>query len=481
MTHKLSTLLEGISVQGTLPEVDVTAVTCDSRKVSKGVLFVCISGVQTDGHRFAQSALEQGAVAVVCERDLGLSRQILVKDTHYAYAKICANFCGNPAKSLKFIGVTGTNGKTTVTKLVKGMLTRSGKRIGLIGTIQNEIGDIVIPANKTTPDPMEYQSLLVQMKESGCDYVVMEVSSHALEQCRLGDTTFEVAAFTNLTQDHLDYHGTMEAYYLAKRKLFSLCKSAVICVDDSYGVRLAEEVPCETVTYSAQEKPAVATATKIQMDVTGVSFCLNAEGEKTDVFYCTPGLFSVHNAMTAMLICHQLGFSFSTAANWLKNCLPVKGRSERIETGRDFTVICDYAHSPDGLKNILESIQQYKKGRLVTVFGCGGDRDRSKRPLMGEVAAEKSDYLIITSDNPRTEDPDSIINDIMVGVQRYTTPYHRITNRKEAIFYAIETAQPNDIILLAGKGHEDYQVLGTEKIHFDEREIVAEALQKYSD
>ena len=480
MIQKLSALFEGITIDGTLPEGDVTDVTCDSRRVSAGSLFVCIAGEQTDGHLFAKDALEKGAIAVVCERDLSLKGQILVHDTHYAYAKLCANFCCNPAKTLTFIGVTGTNGKTTVTKLVKVMLTQAGKKVGLIGTIQNEIGDTIIPATKTTPDPMEYQTLLLKMKDAGCDYIVMEVSSHALEQRRLGDTFFTVGAFTNLTQDHLDYHKTMERYYRAKEKMFSACKKAIVCIDDSYGKRLAQTAPCEIVTCSALQQSADAVAEEIQMDVMGVSFLLKFGEEQEKISYCTPGLFSVHNAMTAILICRELGYSLQDAADFLRHCSPVKGRSERIETGRDFTVICDYAHSPDGLKNILESIRRYKKGRLVTVFGCGGDRDRSKRPLMGEAAAAGSDFLIVTSDNPRTEDPDTIINDIMVGIQRYSTPYQKITNRKEAIFYAIEHAQTNDVILLAGKGHEDYQVLGTRKIHFDEREIVSEALQQYA-
>ncbi len=478
ITMKLNDLFEGISVKGDISDADVVGITCDSRKVSNGMVFVCIAGEQTDGHLFAVDATQKGAVAIVCERDLSLPNQILTDNTHYAYAKMCANFCGNPAKELKFIGITGTNGKTTVTNLIKGALTKAGKKVGLIGTIQNEIGNQIIPASKTTPDPMEFQNLLVKMRDSGCDYVVMEVSSHALEQCRIADTFFEVGAFTNLTQDHLDYHKTMENYYLAKKKLFSVCKNAIICVDDSYGKRLADELKPNVLTYSATNNPADVMADNIDMDVNGVSFLIKTKSEQTEAFYCTPGLFSVHNAMTAILVCNSLGYSLDEAANLLRSCPPVKGRSERIETGHDFTVICDYAHSPDGLKNILDSIKGYKKGRIVTLFGCGGDRDKTKRPLMGEVAAKNSDFLIVTSDNPRTENPDSIIDDIMVGVEKYSTPYTKITNRKDAIFYAIKTAKPDDIILLAGKGHEDYQVIGTEKIHFDEREIVCQALQE---
>ncbi len=472
----LKEALSGISHQGDVPDVSVRGVTCDSKSAGAGMVFVCIKGVRADGHDFAKKAMQSGCAAVVAERDLGLKGQVLVANSHEAYAKMCANFAGNPAGKLHFIGVTGTNGKTTVTSLIKQILTQLGFRVGLIGTIQNEIGHKVLPTDKTTPDPAQYQALLQQMAEENCDYVVMEVSSHALDQCRLADTHFDVAAFTNLTQDHLDYHGTMEQYYLAKRKLFDRCDQAVVCVDDSYGARLAGEIPCKVTTFCGDGGEADFSALDVKTDVTGVRFTLSGKGVCEQLSYETPGMFSVHNAMTAVLCCFCLSLPLPEVAHALSLCAPVKGRSERIPTGRDFTVICDYAHSPDGLKNILDSIKSYKTGRVVTLFGCGGDRDRAKRPLMGEVAAKYSDFLIVTSDNPRTEDPDGIIDEILTGVQAHNTPYVRITDRRQAIDYAISYAQPNDIILLAGKGHEDYQVLGTKKVHLDEREVVKEAL-----
>lgn len=472
---KLEELLKGISYTGTGTERTVNEITCDSRMAGENVLFACLEGEHFDGHDFAKEASDKGSVVLV-QKDLGIPGQILVKDSRYAYAKICANYYGNPADSLKFIGITGTNGKTTVTHIVKNCLKSLGYKVGLIGTIQNEIGDMVYPASKTTPDPWEYQRLLCQMRESKCDYVVMEVSSHALEQERLADTQFLVGAFTNLTQDHLDYHGNMENYYQAKKKLFCHCDKAIVCVDDEYGKRLASEIPC--VTFSAGEEKADYIAKDIEMNVDGVSFTTGYESEEKRIHFGVPGLFSVHNALTGLLVCLELNIPFEKAAQAINSCPPVKGRSERIPTGRDFTILCDYAHTPDGLKNILESVNGYKEGRLVALFGCGGDRDKEKRPLMGEMAAKYADFLIITSDNPRTEDPDAIINEIEQGVKKHDTPYKKITNRKEAIEFAIKNAQPKDIIVLAGKGHEDYQVLKDGKIHFDEREVVAEILNK---
>ncbi len=471
---RLEELLEGVSFTGTQTDRTVNEVTCDSRQAGENVLFACLKGEHFDGHDFAQKAAQKGSVVLV-QKDMGIPGQILVPDSRYAYAKICANYYGNPANSLTFIGITGTNGKTTVTHIVKNCLKSLKCRVGLIGTIQNEIGDTIRPATKTTPDPLEYQQLLCSMRESGCKYVVMEVSSHALEQKRLGDTSFRIGAFTNLTQDHLDYHGDMESYYQAKKLLFEHCEQAIVCVDDPYGKRLASEISC--TTFSAGQEKADVVAQDIEMGVDGVSFTVSYQGEKRRISFGVPGLFSVHNALTALLICLHLHIPFAEAAQAIADCPPVKGRSERIPTGRDFTILCDYAHTPDGLKNILESVRGYKKGRLVALFGCGGDRDREKRPFMGEMAAKYADFLIITSDNPRTENPDAIIDDIIRGVEKYETPYQRITNRKEAIRFAITHAQPDDIIVLAGKGHEDYQVLADGKIHFDEREVVAEILK----
>lgn len=473
---KLIKLLEGIEYNGVVLDSEISFLTCDSRQVKEGCVFACLNGVNCDGHDYAIKASQLGASAVLVERDMGVASQIIVDNTHAAYAKMCANFYNNPAKKLKFIGVTGTNGKTTVTNILKNILSMENKKVGLIGTIQNEIGDIIIKADKTTPNHLEYQKLLKDMVDGGCEYVVMEVSSHALEQHRIADTKFEIGVFTNLSQDHLDYHETMENYYLAKKKLFDVSRAAVICVDDEYGKRLAHEVSCSTITFSAGGCVSDYSASDISINADGVKYKLTGENSSEQICFSTPGMFSVYNSMAAAIVGFLLGLNAENVAENIASCNPVKGRSENIPTHRDFYVICDYAHSPDGLKNILDSINSYSKGRVVTLFGCGGDRDKTKRPIMGEVAAKNSDFLIVTSDNPRTEDPDQIIEDIIVGVEKEVKPYVKITDRKEAIKYALENAQKNDIILLAGKGHEDYQIVGKKKINMDERTIVEEIL-----
>ena len=473
---RLIKLLDGINYKGVVVDAEISHLTCDSRAVKDGCVFACLKGVEADGHDYAFEASRMGAAAILVEKDLGVSNQIIVPNTHYAYAKMCANFYGNPAKNLKFIGVTGTNGKTTVTKTIKNVLSMENKKVGLIGTIQNEICDIALKTDKTTPDHLEYQALLKSMVDNGCEYVVMEVSSHALDQCRIADTKFEVGVFTNLSQDHLDYHETMENYYQTKKKLFAISKKSVICLDDRYGQRLAREIGGKMVTFSARNKSADYTACDINITADGVEYELAGFGDKGKVWFSTPGLFSVYNSMAAVIVCVALGCSFDRVIEEISNCKPVKGRSENIPTGKDFNIICDYAHSPDGLKNILDSVHSYSKGRVVTLFGCGGDRDRTKRPIMGEVAAKNSDFLIVTSDNPRTEDPDDIIDDIILGVLKSKTPYVKITDRREAIRYAIENAKKDDVILLAGKGHEDYQVVGRKKLPLDERDVVKKIL-----
>lgn len=455
----------------------VSFLTCDTNEIKKDSIFVCLKGINFDGHNFAKKALNLGAIAVVVEKDLKLPNQILVENTHKAFSKMCANFYDNPARKLKIIGVTGTNGKTSTTKLIKDILTKHGKKVGLIGTIQNEIGDEVIYAKNTTPTHLEFQKLLHTMVLKKCEYVVMEVSSHALVQERIGDTKFSIAVFTNLSQDHLDYHKTMEEYYKAKKKLFSMCEKALICLDDEYGKRLFSELFCEKFSFAIKNEKATFLAKDIEVTCDGVYYILQSENIREKITFKTPGIFSVYNSMTAFICCYLLGFNPKETAKILKLCNPIKGRSEKLNINTNFTVICDYAHSPDGLKNILDSINNYKKTRVITLFGCGGDRDKTKRPIMGEIAAKNSDFLVVTSDNPRTENPEKIIDDIVVGVNKTKTPYVKITNRKKAIYYALKIAKKDDIILLAGKGHETYQVLGTEKIHFDEREIVKTAVE----
>ncbi len=474
---KLSELLNRIEHETSLTDIEIAAVTNDSRKIMPGGLFVCIAGEHFDGHDHAAESLQKGAAAVICERDLGLRQQILVKDSRAVYGEICANWFGNPAERMKLIGVTGTNGKTTVTTLIKSVLTSCGIKTGLIGTIRNEIGDVAIPTDKTTPDAMDLQHLLSQMADAGCEYVVMEVSSHALDQHRIGNLHFDIAVFTNLTQDHLDYHKTMDNYFNAKRKLFDISDIGVINTDDVYGRQLSLLAKCQVVTCSLHNPQADFFANEIQCKPDGVTFHLEYRNISSRVEFPMPGLYSVQNALAVVAVCREVGVSIENITRTLAASCGVRGRSEVIPTGRDFTVICDYAHTPDGLENILPSLKSFAKGRLVTLFGCGGDRDAVKRPLMGEAAAKHSDFVIVTSDNPRTEDPEKIIADILPGVEKHQTPYIVLPNRREAIYYAIRHAQAHDTVVLAGKGHEDYQVIGTEKHHFDEREIVREALE----
>jgi len=460
----------------TLPDIDICNLTDNSRKVKPGFGFFCIKGNTFDGHDFAAAAQEQGASAIVCERDLGLSNQIIVPDSRVAYAHACAAFFGRPANKLRLIGVTGTNGKTTVTHLLKQLLEQAGYKTGLIGTMQNIVGDKAMEASFTTPDPYTLQSLFAQMAAENCVFCVMEVSSMALDQKRVETSEFETAVFTNLTQDHLDYHGTMEAYLNAKRKLFFMTGQGVINLDDPFAEQLIDGIPCETITYSIDTDLSDYTAKNVQMRADGVDFELVGKGVIGRVKLPIPGLFSVYNAMAAAACAFHCGLSFDQVITGLAHVRGVKGRAEVVETGRDFTVVIDYAHTPDGLINILKTMKR-DGHRLICLFGCGGDRDKTKRPKMAQAAAQYADGLIITSDNPRSEDPDAIIADIQTGLAGSEVPHITIPNRKEAIFYAIQHAEKNDIIVLAGKGHETYQILKDETIRFDEREIVQEALK----
>ncbi len=472
---KLSELLQGIDNRFT--DIEITAVTCDSRQVINGCAFVCIDGVVMDGHKFANDALDKGAAVIIVQKDLGLDNQIIVKDTRIAFAEMSANWFNNPAKKLKVIGVTGTNGKTSVSYMIKQILEECGKKVGLIGTIQNVIADEVLPSKNTTPSSYELNSMFALMLKAGCEYCVMEVSSHALDQNRVYGIDFEVAIFTNLTQDHLDYHITMENYMNAKKKLFLNAKTAILNMDDSYYSAFNDGLTCKSVTYSAISDEADYTAKDIRLRPDGTEYLLSGIGNLQRIKTMIGGKFTPYNTMAAAAAALELGIDLETVALAISKMTGVKGRAEVVPTNRDFTVIIDYAHTPDGLENILKSFSEYEKNRLICVFGCGGDRDKTKRPKMGAVAAEYADYVIVTSDNPRTEEPMAIIEDILVGLNERKTPYTVIENRIEAINRAIQMADKDDIIVLAGKGHETYQILKTGTIHLDEREIVAEALK----
>lgn len=474
---KLADLLEG-RAETAIGGAEITSITDDTRKVTEGSLFVCVKGGSFDGHTAAAEMLEKGAAAVVCERDLGLGeKQIITENSRKFYGELCAAWFGHPEKRLTLIGVTGTNGKTTITNVIKHILMSNGHKTGLIGTIQNEIGDEILHTENTTPMAYDFMALLAKMADAGCEYAVMEVSSFALVQHRIGTAFFKTAVFTNLTQDHLDYHKDMEDYFQAKKMLFDACGTAVVNIDDEYGRRLYNEINCGKLSFSAKEK-ASFYADEISVKSTGSTFSFNCEDGRYAVSSPIPGMFNVSNLTAAIAVCMLENIPVNDILSAVSVYNGVKGRCEVIPTGRDFTVICDYAHTPDAVENILRSVKEYTEGRLICLFGCGGNRDSAKRPKMAAAAAKYADRLIVTSDNPRNEEPEAIIKDILKGLEDSETPYDVVTDRREAIYHGLKIARKGDIIVLAGKGHEDYQILaGMEHIHFDEREIVAEGLK----
>ena len=479
---KLETLLENIKVMKVYGriDVDIQGIQYDSRRVKQGEVFVCIRGFKVDGHEFAAGAVRNGASAVVVENRLELPdsvTQIVVENGREALAKISAQFYGHPSNDFNLIGVTGTNGKTSTTFLIKKILEKASHKVGLIGTIENRIGDRVLQADRTTPESLELQGLFNDMKNEKVHSVVMEVSSHSLDLHRVDECQFKVGVFTNLTQDHLDFHGTMENYLHAKSKLFTKCEKGIINIDDPASQYIINQATCEVITYGIDKK-ADLQASNIQIDATGVSFDVTVENKVYSIDFKTPGKFSVYNALAALSVCYILGVPMDIVKAGLEEIEGVAGRCESIQTYKEFAVIIDYAHTPDGLENILSTVNEFAKGRKITVFGCGGDRDRTKRPIMGEIAAKLSDFIIITSDNPRSEEPESIIDEIEVGVKQVGKPYIRITDRKDAIGYAIQMAEKDDVITIAGKGHENYQILKDQTIHFDDKEIAKQFLQE---
>lgn len=472
---KLSLLLKQVPVQNTYEDREIKFITDDSRKIQPGCAFVCIKGNHFDGHDAAFDAVRRGAAAVIVQHSVGCEGEVITSNTRAAYSLMCAAFFGEPAKKLRLIGVTGTNGKTTTTFLIKEILDMFGKKSGLIGTVVNMIDQQAEPAALTTPESFALQQLFAKMVQAGCEYCVMEVSSQALSQGRVEGCMFEVAVFTNLTQDHLDYHGNFENYAAAKAILFSQCKKAVLNSDDPAWHRMIRDSSCPYVTY-AQKQQADYRAAEIQYAQTGVRYQLRHAEQCFDTAIGIPGEFSVYNSLCAITALVELGFSLADVVEKAAKVKGVKGRIEVVPTDTDYVVIIDYAHSPDGLENILKAVRPITKGRVLTVFGCGGDRDRTKRPLMGKVAASLSDYLFVTSDNPRTEQPEAIIADILAGLKDCSVPMVVEPSRTLAIQAALNEAKAGDTVLLAGKGHETYQILGTEKIHYDEREIVRDIL-----
>ena len=479
---KLKELLHGLDVLELHADeaLDITGVQYDSRQVTSGDLFVAISGFQTDGHKYIPKALENGASCVVCEKkpEAGIA-YVLVSDARAALAALGANWFGHPADDLCVVGITGTNGKTTSTYLLKHVLEKTcGAKVGLIGTIQNMIGDEVLHTERTTPESFELQKLFADMRDAGCTHVIMEVSSHALVLHRADQIHFNAAVFTNLTEDHLDFHKTMDAYCDAKAMLFRRCETGAVNVDDAYAPRIMEQAECRLLTYSAQGNRAALTAEHIGLLSDRVEFDAAYEGERVSVTLGIPGIFSVYNALGVIAAALALDIPLAKIADALRTAQSVKGRVEVVPTpGKDYTVLIDYSHTPDSLENILRAVRGFCAGRIIAVFGCGGDRDPYKRPVMGKIAAELSDLAIVTSDNPRTEDPYKILRQILAGMQDTETPYEVIESRVSAIGRAMELAQKDDVIVLCGKGHETYQEIGHEKHHLDEREVVASYLE----
>lgn len=479
VTYKKHCILQGLSITG---------IQYDSRKVALGNLFVAIKGFQSDGHQYIRQALEQGAIAVMISDEAYCSNEypwILVEDCRLALAQISSVFYGHPSEKLTLIGVTGTNGKTTTTNLICHIIEAQGEKTGLIGTIHNRIGDKVLEGSRTTPESLELQQMFAAMVDEGIHYAVMEVSSHALELHRVDCCDFDIAVFTNLTQDHLDYHVTMENYCKAKTILFQMLgkngekaglqKTAVINMDDPWAGHflVASNVPA--VTYS-MHKDASWKAEQVEVGAEGVRYSVDGHPVQLHL----TGNFNVYNSLAALAVGEALGFSLDSVIQALEQVNGIAGRFQTVKGARDFSVIVDYAHTPDGLENVISTAQAFAKGNVITVFGCGGDRDRTKRPLMGEVAAELSDYCVVTSDNPRTEDPEQILQDILPGVEKHMQPdtYHVEVDRRKAIHYAVQMAQPGDVVLLAGKGHENYQDVNGVKHHFDDYEVAQEAIRE---
>lgn len=478
-------------VQGN-QNVSIQDITADSRAVKPNSLFIALDGATVDGHNYIDKAVDAGAVAVIVSKPVTVPADvcvITVDDTRQAMMVCVPYFFDYPANRMRMVGVTGTNGKTTTTHMIRHILKAQGFKVGVIGTVHIMIGDTSYPIHNTTPDVVDLQHILHQMVQENVEYCVMEVSSHALALGRVSGVEFDTAVFTNLTQDHLDFHKTFENYLAAKCKLFEQVsapnqvkdnKGAVINIDDSYGYRVMEKTTAPTITYSTLGKGTL-NASDVHMSTKNSQYTVNYKGESYPVSMNTTGLFNVYNTLAAIGACLQEGISMEAIDTALKTFSSVPGRFELIEEGQDFAVVVDYAHTPDGLQNILETAKAIKENRIIIVFGCGGDRDATKRPIMGRIAAEYGDKIYVTSDNPRTEDPVQIVKDVEVGVKealREGTSYEVIVDRREAINHAIHGAKAGDIVIIAGKGHENYQILKNETIHFDDREEARKALKE---
>ena len=480
----LATLTEGmpelVEIIGNR-ETPIDTLTADSRAECKNGLFFCIRGGRVDAHDFAPQALANGCIALVVERRLELPcPQVVVTDVRAAMTRIASTFNGHPEREMRLVGVTGTKGKTTTTYLLKSILEAAGISCGIIGTTGCIAGNTKLPSHLTTPDPIEMFSILRMMADAGVQVVCMEVSAHALYLRKLVGVTFEAAAYTNLSQDHLDFFGTMESYFRAKCLLFSgnMARNAAVNVDEETAQQVCAELSCPLLTYGISGQ-ADLFARDIEITETGVSFTLNLRNLHTErVHLLLTGMFNVYNALAAAACALILGVSLADIRAGLEAVVSVPGRVEMLGTATPYRMILDYSHSPDALSNILRTVREFCRGRLILVFGCGGDRDKGKRPMMGEIAGRLADYSILTSDNPRYEDPMAILAAIEEGIRPTGAEYEVIENRREAIRQAMEMAVGGDIIVLAGKGHETYQEIEGVRHPFDEKRVVAEILEE---
>ena len=473
---RLNQLLAGVALtERRVGDVECSGICYDTRTMVPGCLFVALPGYKTDGHKYIAQALEQGAAAVLCQHPPeGEGPWLVTPDARAALAAVSANWFGHPARDMTLLAVTGTNGKTTTTYLLKAMLEGVlGARVGLIGTNQNMIGQEVLPAHRTTPESWEVQKLLREMADAGCSHVVMEASSHALVLHRLDGITFRAGIFTNLTQDHLDFHKTMEDYRQAKGLLFRQCGAAVLNLDDEAGRYYAQNVPCPAFTYSECRDEADLTAKNLRLFPDRVEFEAVTMDAIARVRLPIPGGFTIYNALGVIACGLTLGLPLGQIASALANAKGVKGRIEVVPVPADYTVLIDYAHTPDALENILTTVRDFTRGRVICLFGCGGDRDRSKRPKMGAIAGQLADVAVVTSDNPRTEAPQAIIDDILKGMEDAGAERHVEPDRRRAIALALSLARAGDTVVLAGKGHETYQEIDGVQHHLDEREEVA--------
>ena len=479
----LDTILKNVEVIKIDGETDISIenLAIDSRDSLEQGIFFCIKGINTDGHIFVDKAIENGAKAIVCEDDIFVKNAtiIKVKNTRIALSQMCLNFFNNPSGKFDLIGVTGTNGKTSTTFFIESILNEYKKNVGLIGTVQIKINNKPFDFDfktSTTPDTLELNKLFNKMNENFVDTVVMEVSSHALELFKVEGIKFKVGVFTNLTQDHLDFHKTMKNYFFAKLKLFKMCETGIVNLDDDYSNKIIEESNCKILTFSIEnESDLKAINIKYLMDK--VEFDVIIDNQLVHFNLNVPGKFSVYNALAAIGTALTLNLPIDIIKKGINSIMGVPGRIQSIKNDKKFNVFVDYAHTPDGLENIIKSVKQFTKGRVITVFGCGGDRDRKKRPIMGEISGKLSDFTIITSDNPRSEVPEDIIKDIEIGINSITNEYKLITSRKDAIFEAVKIAKPFDSIIIAGKGHENYEIFADKIIDFDDTEVAKQALR----